>query len=120
VVLNRATTFQGGNTDRTTFTGVIGGNPGTLTFTNGRTTFEGENAYVATDLVVQAGATLQVGTGSAAFPRNQIPDTSNVSLNGNGIFQINGDSEIIGQLNSTSTTSLVQAAGNGAHCAHCG
>jgi fibronectin-binding autotransporter adhesin len=113
VVLNRAVSFQSGNTDRTTFTGVISGNPGTLTFATGRTTFEADNTFVATDLVVQGGATLQVGTGSVAFPRNQVPDNANVVLNGNGIFQLNGDSEIIGQLNSTSTTSLVQAAGSG-------
>jgi autotransporter-associated beta strand protein len=111
ITLDRATLFQASNTDRTTFTGVISG-AGNLSFTTGRTTLENNNTFTGT-VSVENGATLQVGTGSFANIRNQIPDAAAVTLNGNGAFRLNGDSEIIAQLNSTSNTSTVQAIAGG-------
>ncbi len=106
IVLNRATTFQGTNTDRTTYTGVISGTAD-LTFTAGRTTLEANNTF-AGNVIVETGAVLQPGTGLFSNPRNQIPDSSSVTLNGTGALQLFGDSEVISSIQSTSDTSAIR------------
>ena len=111
IMLNRNTIFQASNSDRTTYTGVIAG-AANLSFTAGRSTLENNNTFVG-NVSVETGATLQVGTGSFANIRNQIPDASTVTLNGSGAFRLNGDSEVIAQLNSASNTSTLQTIAGG-------
>ncbi len=122
ITLNRATTFQSNNADRTTYLGRIGGNPGTVTITGSqsgtnagglnRTTWENDNTFTG-NVVIAANSTLQVGTGAFAAPKNQIPDTADVTLNATSFLTLNGDSETIGSLNSTATNSQVQSAAGG-------
>ncbi len=120
VELNRPTIF-GGNLDRTSFVGTISGNVGTLTIANtsggasGRVTIENENNFTATDININDATILQVGSGAFSDPRNQLPDNVKVNLLGAGAatFQLNGDSETIGQLNSTNVNALVQSIAAG-------
>ncbi len=122
VTLNRATTFQSNNPDRTSYIGVISGNPGTVTISGAtagtntgnlnRTTWENTNTFTGT-VVVAVNSTLQVGTGAFAAPLDQIPDTVGVTLNATSFFTLNGDSETISTLNSTATNSRVQSAAGG-------
>ncbi len=114
VTLNRATTFQAGNNDRTTFTNVISGNAGTITIAGGgRVTWENDNTFTAGISLTGTNTVLQVGTGAFANPKNQIPDDAAVTLGAGTILQLNGDSEIIGTLNSTANDSKIRGIAGG-------
>lgn len=128
VQLNRSTILRANTSDRLTFQGAISGNVGTLTIdapniaavainTNpGRVSLEATNTFVG-DVVVN-GAILQVGTGNIGDAQDQIPDASNVTLNGVSAakqagLQLNGDSETINNFNGDANTFLHSiAAGN--------
>ncbi len=122
IQLDRATTFLGNNNDRTTYVGVITGNPGTITISGSqggtntgglnRTTWENTNTFTG-NVVIAANATLQVGTGAFAASRDQIPDTADVTLNATSFLTLNGDSETIGTLNSTANNAQIQSAAGG-------
>jgi fibronectin-binding autotransporter adhesin len=111
----------GGSTDRTSFTGPIYGNIGTLTIANtsggatGRVDLQAENFFTATDVNVNDTAILQVGSGNFSDPRNHLPDSIRVNILGvaETIFQLNGDSETIGELNSANPLALVRAVAGG-------
>ncbi len=114
LVLNRATTLQAVNADRTTFTNTISGNVGTLTIAGGgRVTIENDNIFVGDVVLSGAGTTLQVGTGALAAQKNQIPDASGVTLGAGTTFTLNGDTEVIATLNSTATDSRVGGIAGG-------
>ena len=113
----------------TTFSGVLSGNVGTLTIdapftpgvvintSPGRVTLENNNTFVG-DVVVN-GAILQVGSGNIGDPRDQIPDTSSVTLNGVSAAKqagltLNGDGETIKNLNGDVNTFIQSAASSNA------
>ncbi len=129
VQLNRATTFRANTGDRLTFQGAISGGLGggaltidapdiagvVINSNPGRVTMEATNTFVGN--VIVNGAILQVGTGAIGDPQDQIPDASNVTLNGVSAAKqagltLNGDSETINNLNGDVNTFL-QAAGAG-------
>ena len=78
-----------------------------------RTTFEADNTFTGDVSTLDAGTILQVGTGSFSFPRNQIPDTANVTLAESTTLQLNGDSETVGTLNSTGNNAVVTTIAGG-------
>ena len=113
ITLERAATFQGLNTDRTTYTGIISG-AGAVTVRGGqRTTWEAENTFTGDVTLADAGTILQVGTGSFSVPRSQIPDSANVTLADSTTLQLNGDSETIATLNSTGNAAVVTSIAGG-------
>jgi autotransporter-associated beta strand protein len=100
LTLNKATTLQGQNADRTTYRNVISGNVGTLTVTGGRrTTIEANNTFVGNVVITGAGTTLQIG-GQAA---SQIPDASNVDVGAGTFLTLNNDGEAINGLTGSGT-----------------
>jgi|GEM_PF-2111277 len=127
VQLDRATTMTG-DQDRTSFTGVISGNPGLITIarspdltgtTTGRVTWEQNNTF-AGDVDIEPYAVLQVGGGGGA---SQIPYGADVNVQANGQLWIVFDNESIGGLsgdgrvqfypgNSYSATELTIGEGN--------
>lgn len=98
VTLNGAgTVTYNGGAAANTYTGTTTVNSGTLVLAKNA----GTNA-VADDLTVNSG-TVRLNAG------NQIVDTAAVTLNGSGTLNLNGQTETLGQLNSTSaaaTTAL--------------
>ena len=106
VTLNRPTTMQGTDPDRTTFTNVISGNVGTLTVTGGaRTTWEANNTFVGNVVVTGSGTVLQVGEAG-----NQIPDASNVDLGAGTSLWLNNDGEAINALTGSGTVQNIVGA----------
>ena len=129
LTLDRPTRLLG-EFDRTTFTNVISGNVGTLTIGRstgledqemGRVVLEKDNTFVG-DVVVQDNTFLQLNDISnlpANTAKNQIPDTSAVTLGHNSWLQIalSGtaiDEEVIGDLISTQSSSRVRSLNNNA------
>ena len=99
VTLNKATTFTGGNADRTTYEGVITGSPGTITVTGGaRTTWDNTNTFTGNVQITTAGTILQMN-GST----NVIPDASSVDVGAGTFLYSNNDSETIAGLSGTGT-----------------
>jgi fibronectin-binding autotransporter adhesin len=89
------TNFNGGTTANTS-TGITTVNSGTLNLAK----TAGTNA-VAGGLVVNTGGTVKLSAS------NQIADTASVTLNGTGTLNLNGQTETLGQLTSTSSTAVV-------------
>ncbi len=134
VELNRPTIFRGNSGDRLTFQGSISGNLGggagailtidapdiaavAINTNPGRVSFEATNTFVG-DVVVN-GAILQVGTGVISDPQDQIPDASNVTLNGVSATKqagltLSGDSETINNLSGDLNTFIQSAASSSA------
>ena len=128
--LNRATTLRSDNTvaGGTTISGNISGNVGTLTIdaplaaavalntAPGTVLLQNNNNFVG-DIVVN-GAILQVGTGNLADIRDQIPDASNVTLNGTSAAKqagltLGAEGETINNLNGDVNTFIQAAAAGG-------
>jgi fibronectin-binding autotransporter adhesin len=94
VTLNKNTTFTGGSTDRTTYTGVISGTPGTVVVSGGRrTTWDNTNTFVGDVGISGAGTILQLN-GST----NVIPDASKVDVGAGAFLYSNNASETIAGL----------------------
>jgi autotransporter-associated beta strand protein len=109
LTLNRATTLTDGTADRTTFTGKISGNVGTITIAAGRVTFGNAGNDFVGNLWVSNGATYQNDSPTA------LPVTTNVTLNGNGQFRVNnGGIHTINGLNGQSTDGVSIIAGGNA------
>lgn len=108
ITLNRATTFTGGTTDRTTYTGKITGNAGTLTISGGqRTVFEstnGLNDFTGDVSIEGSGTILQIGAGT--LTGENIPNTASVSV-ASGAFL-----KLANTANSTETINALNGAGN--------
>jgi autotransporter-associated beta strand protein len=107
ITLNRATTFTGGSTDRTSYTGKITGSAGTLTISGGkRTVFEsssGLNDFTG-DLSIEGSSTvLQIGAGT--LTGENIPNTASVSV-ASGAFL-----KLANNANSTETINALNGAG---------
>lgn len=111
IQMNRPTTLQGLNTDRTTYTGVLSGSPGSVTVTGGyRTTLEGNNTFTGRVSVVGTNTTLQIGrTGGGQY--DQIPDINSVDLEAGTWFRFAfGDSEAIDALTGYGVVEPITAA----------
>ena len=128
LTLNRPTRLLG-DWDRTTFTGVIGGNVGTLSigrssgledFEMGRVVLEKDNTFTG-NVVVEDFTNLQLNDISnlpANTAKNQIPDTASVTLGDTSWLTLADsgtadDPETIGDLSSSFTTSRVRGLNAG-------
>jgi fibronectin-binding autotransporter adhesin len=97
VTLNKNTTFTGGNTDRTTYTGVITGTPGMITVSGGRrTTWDNTNTFDGDVGISGSGTILQLN-GST----NVIPDASHVDVGAGAFLYSNNVSETIAGLSGS-------------------
>ena len=87
--LNRATTLTGASTDRTTWTGQITGNVGTLTIAGGnRIVFVGTSNNFSGNIVVSGtGTILQTGVGGGS---EHIPDGSSVDVASGAFLKLAG------------------------------
>ena len=113
IFVQRNTTFTGGNTDRTTYSGVISGN-GIITVTGGaRTTWEANNTFTNDVFITGAGTILQVGSGSGATTE-QITNNANVDVGAGAALHLVFDNETIGGLTGTGTVSFFPGGGLGA------
>jgi fibronectin-binding autotransporter adhesin len=106
LTVQRPTTLISGTPDRTTYTGRITGNAGTLTVTGGlRTVFEsspGVNDFTGNIVVTGSGTTFQVGAGT--MTGENIPDTASVEVGAGTIFKlayVAGSTETINGLNGS-------------------
>ena len=106
ITLQRPTTLTGGSPDRTTYTGRITGNAGTLTVTGGlRTVFEsnvGVNDFTGNVVVTGVGTTFQVGAGT--MTGENIPNTASVDVGAGTFFKlayVAGSTETIDGLNGS-------------------
>ena len=114
VALNRPTTMQGTDPDRTTYTNLISGNVGILTVNGGaRTTWEADNSFVGDVDIQGAGTILQVGSGSGATTQ-QIPNASNVNIGTGARLHLVFDDEAINGLTGTGTVAFYPGGGLGA------
>ena len=128
LTLNRATTLTAGSSDRTTYTGRITGNVGTLTFAGGRRTVlesaNGLNDFTGDIVLTDPNTVLQIGAGS--LTGENIPNGSNVTVGAGTALKLAsnaGSTETINALNGTGTVqrhegvgglqTLVIGAGNG-------
>ena len=118
VQLNRAATLTG-DADRTSFSGIISGNPGTVTIerspdltggTPGRMTWEQNNTFDG-DVEIKALARLQVGGGGGA---DQIPLGANVDIETGGFLWLVFDDESINGLTGGGTATFYNGGGLGA------
>ena len=102
ITLQRPTTLISGTGDRTTYTGQITGNVGTLTVAGGnRTALDNlSNNFTGDVVVTGAGTILQTGVGTGA---EHLPDTSSVTVQAGAIFKLagvnTGSTETINALN---------------------
>lgn len=81
---NRAVTINDGSNDRTTITGKISGNVGTITVSGTRVTFGNAGNDFVGNISVSDGSTYQNDSPTA------LPNTTDVTLNGTGAFRLNG------------------------------
>lgn len=105
--LNRATTLTAGSSDRTTWTGKITGNVGTLTIAGGfRTVFENAanlNDFVGNVVVTGTNTVLQIGAGT--LTGENIPNASSVTVD-TGAFL-----KLANVANSTETINAINGSG---------
>jgi len=114
VTLNRPTTMQGTDPDRTSYTNLISGNVGVLTVNGGaRTTWEANNTFVGDVDIQGAGTILQVGSSSGATTQ-QIPNASDVNIGTGARLHLVFDNEAINGLTGTGTVAFYPGGGLGA------
>ncbi len=126
LTLNRATTLQGVNTDKTLFSGQIAGSVGTLTISGGaRVTVKNTaNSFSGNVAITGAGTILQVSEASAG---EVLPDASSVDVGAGATLQLagsasatetvdalTGSGSVTRNVAGTQTLSLGSAGGNGA------
>ncbi len=105
ITLNRATTITAASTDRTSWTGKITGNVGTLTFAGGqRTVLENvTNDFVGDIVVTGTNTVLQTGVVTGT---EHIPNGSSLTINTGATVKlagVGGSVETINALNGTGT-----------------
>lgn len=84
VTLNRATTINDSTNDRTTITGRISGDVGTISITGSRVTFGNAGNDFVGNLSVADGSIYQNDSPTA------LPNTTDITLNGASTFRLNG------------------------------
>ena len=109
--MNRATTLLAWNSDRTTFSGVLSGNAGTVTIAGGsRVTMENSNTYTAQVNITTSGSVLQIGN-PAGGQYDQIPDWNSVDLAAGTFLRFAfGDSEAIDGLTGAGVVEPITGA----------
>jgi autotransporter-associated beta strand protein len=117
LTLNRPTTFTDATGDRTTFTGVISGNVGTITIAGNRVTFANAGNNFVGNLAINSGSTFQDDSPAA------LPDTTSVNADGafrlnNGgthpVAALNGSGQVFIIAGGAATLSLGNSGGSGA------
>lgn len=105
--LNRAVTLIDATGDRTTFTGKISGNVGTITLAGNRVTFDNATNDFVGNIVVSAG-TIYQNNGSTV-----VPDSTNFTLmSSTSRFRLNNFSEVIGAISGTGVIENIIGSGN--------
>lgn len=107
LTLNRPTTLTSGTTDRTTFSGKITGNVGTLTFAGGlRTVIDNlANDFVGDIVVTGANTILQTGVGTGT---EHIPNGSSVDIGTGAIVKLAGTSGSVETINALNGTGVIR------------
>lgn len=107
ITLNRPTTLTAGSTDRTTYTGNIAGNVGTLTITGGRrTVFDLPTKTFAGNIVVTGtGTTFQTGVASGT---EHVPNTASVQVDAGTFFKLAGAGNGIETIDALSGSGTVR------------
>jgi fibronectin-binding autotransporter adhesin len=105
ITLNRATTMTAASTDRTTWTGKITGNVGTLTFTGGQRTVLDNltNDFVGNVIITGTNTVLQTGVATGT---EHIPNASSVTVDTGAILKlagVAGSAETINGINGSGT-----------------
>ncbi len=114
IAVARITTGTGGVTLDGTGTVTFNGGTNANTYTGATTVNGGTLALAKTAGTTALAGNLTVNAGTVRLDAsNQIADTSTVTLNGTSTLNLNGQTETLGQLNSTSTT-VTTALGAGA------
>ncbi len=113
--LNRPTTLTGGSTDRTTWTGKITGNVGTLTIAGGqRIVIEGGsnlNDFTGNIVVDGTGTVFQTGVGTGT---EHLPNTASLTVNPGAVVKLAGASgsiETIDAINGSGTIRRHESVG---------
>ncbi|MFN7339615.1 MAG: beta strand repeat-containing protein, partial [Opitutia bacterium] len=101
LTLNRAVTLRGSSPDRTTYTGKISGNVGTLTISGSRTTIDNNTNDFVGAIVISSGATLQIN-GDTAIP-------AGTAVTATGLLSLNTGAVAIGSLSGSGTVSAITA-----------
>ena len=101
LTLNRAVTLHGSSPDRTTYTGKISGNVGTLTISGSRTTIDNNTNDFVGAIVISSGATLQIN-GDTAIP-------AGTAVTATGLLSLNTGAVAIGSLSGSGTVSAITA-----------
>src|SRR6185369_12126672 len=99
LTLNRDVILDGSSTDRTSFTGKITGS-GNIAIANGRVTIRNAANDFLGNVTVNPGARLQTDRAEV------IPDTSDVTVNGDMVFTLGG-AETINALNGSGNVSIL-------------
>lgn len=102
VTLDRATTITDATSDRTTISGKISGNPGTITISGYRVTFGNIANDFTGNLSITSGSIYQNDQPTA------LPPGTSVTVNGTGIFRFaGGGSHAIDALNGSGSTNII-------------
>ena len=102
LTLNRPVTLQDGTNDRTTFSGKISGNVGTLTIAGFRITFANATNNFVGNLSINSGSIYQNDSPTA------LPATTSVTVNGTGSFRLNGGgTHAVDALNGTGNVNII-------------
>ena len=108
--LERPTTITAGSTDRTSWTGRITGNVGTLTFAGGRRTVlesaSGQNDFTGSVVVTGAGTVLQIGAGTLSG--ENIPDSSDVTVEAGTFLKLANVGTCIETINALNGSGIVR------------
>jgi fibronectin-binding autotransporter adhesin len=104
LTLNKAVTLTAASTDRTTWTGQITGNPGTITVSGGqRTVLDNTTSTYTGDIVISgANTVLQTGVGTG---NEHIPNQNSVNVGAGAFLKLAG--------NSGSTETIAGLTGTG-------
>jgi autotransporter-associated beta strand protein len=110
ITLDRATTITAGSTDRTSWTGKITGNVGTLTISGGRrTVFEsasGLNDFTGSVVVTGTGTVFQIGAGTLSG--ENIPDASDVTVDSGAFLKLANVGTCIETINALNGSGIVR------------
>lgn len=107
LTLNRPVIIQDGTADRTSFSGKISGNVGTITLTGNRVTFDNAQNDFVGNIVVSANTIYQNNVANA------VPDTTNFTLLGSGSrFRLAANSEVIGSIGGDGIIDNITGSGN--------